>query len=72
MQVKRTPESIFKAQLAAWDKVVAEITADSARALHQEDARQPEGWGKRVGFYAINNEADFKSAYEHYFGTMKV
>ena len=29
-------------------------------------------WGKRVGFYAINNEADFKSAYEHYFGTMKV
>jgi hypothetical protein len=29
-------------------------------------------WGKRVGFYSINNEADFKSAYEHYFGTMKV
>ena len=25
-------------------------------------------WGKRVGFYAINNEADYKSAYEHYFG----
>ena len=29
-------------------------------------------WGKRVGFYAINNEADYKSAYEHYFGPMKV
>ena len=28
-------------------------------------------WGKRVGFYAINNEADFKSAYEHYFGRLR-
>ena len=74
VQVKRTPESIFKAQLDAWDKVVTEISGDSAQdPAHQEDPRESQkAWAKRVGFYAINNEADFKSAYEHYFGPMKV
>lgn len=73
VQVKRTPESIFKAQLAAWDKVIAEISADSAQGpMIKKILESQKAWGKRVGFYAINNEADFKSAYEHYFGTMKV
>ena len=73
VQVKRTPVSIFKAQLAAWDKVVAEISADAAQgAFFKKVLESQKAWGKRVGFYAINNEADFKSAYEHYFGAMKV
>ena len=73
VQVKRTPVSIFKAQLAAWDKVVAEISADAAQGpFFKKVLESQKAWGKRVGFYAINNEADFKSAYEHYFGAMKV
>ena len=73
VQVKRTPKSIFKAQLAAWDQVVTEITADSAQGpFIKKILESQKAWGKRVGFYAINNEADFKSAYEHYFGKMKV
>ena len=73
MQVKRTPVSIFKAQLAAWDKVVTEVSADSAQGpFIKKVLDSQKAWGKRVGFYAINNEADFKSAYEHYFGPMKV
>jgi TRAP-type mannitol/chloroaromatic compound transport system substrate-binding protein len=73
VHVKRTPVSIFKAQLAAWDKVVTEITSDSAQGpIIKKILASQEAWGKRVGFYAINNEADFKSAYEHYFGPMKV
>jgi len=73
VHVKRTPESIFKAQLAAWDKVVAQISADSAQGpIIKKILESQKAWGKRVGFYAINNEADFKSAYEHYFGAMKV
>ena len=73
VQVKRTPVSIFKAQLAAWDKVVDEITADSAQGpFIKKILESQKTWGKKVGFYAINNEADFKSAYEHYFGPMKV
>ena len=73
MQVKRTSEAIFKAQLAAWDKVVTEISADANQGpFIKKVLESQKAWGKRVGFYAINNEADFKSAYEHYFGKMKV
>ena len=69
VQVKRTPASIFKAQLAAWDKVVTEVSADPAQGpFIKKVLDSQKAWGKRVGFYAINNEADFKSAYEHYFG----
>jgi TRAP-type mannitol/chloroaromatic compound transport system substrate-binding protein len=73
VHVKRTPVSIFKAQLAAWDKVVNQISSDSAQGpIIKKILESQKAWGKRVGFYAINNEADFKSAYEHYFGPMKV
>ena len=72
VQVKRTSEAFFKAQLAAWDKVVAEITADPAQGpFIKKVLESQKAWGKRVGFYALNNEADFKSAYEHYFGALK-
>ena len=47
VKVKRTSDSIFKAQLAAWDKVVDEISADaSSGTIHQEGARKPEGMGQ--------------------------
>jgi TRAP-type mannitol/chloroaromatic compound transport system substrate-binding protein len=73
VQVKRTSEAIFKAQLAAWDKVITEISADANQGpFIKKVLESQKAWGKRVGFYAINNEADFKSAYEHYFGPMKV
>jgi TRAP-type mannitol/chloroaromatic compound transport system substrate-binding protein len=73
VHVKRTSEDIFKAQLAAWDKVIVEITGDSAQGpLIKKILESQKAWGKRVGFYAINNEADYKSAYEYYFGKMKV
>ena len=73
VKVKRTSEAIFKAQLVAWDKVVDEISADANQGpFIKKVLESQKAWGKRVGFYAINNEADFKSAYEHYFGKMKV
>jgi len=73
VQVKRTPVSVFKAQLTAWDKVVDEISADSAQGpLIKKILESQKAYAKRVAFYSINNEADFKSAYEHYFGPMKV
>lgn len=73
VQVKRTPVSVFKAQLAAWDKVIGEITGDSAQGpMIKKILESQKDYAKRVAFYSINNEADFKSAYEHYFGPMKV
>ena len=71
--VKRTPDSILKAQLAAWDKVVDEISADANQGpFIKKVLESQKAWGKRVGFYNINNDADYKAAYEHYFGPMKV
>jgi len=73
VHVKRTPESVFKAQLAAWDKVVEEITKDPNQGpFIKKVLDSQKAWAKRVAFYNINNEADYKSAYEHYFGPMKV
>jgi TRAP-type mannitol/chloroaromatic compound transport system substrate-binding protein len=73
VQVKRTPVSVFKAQLDAWDKVITEISADSSQGpLIKKILESQKDYAKRVAFYSINNEADFKSAYEHYFGPMKV
>ncbi len=70
--MKRTPDSILKAQLAAWDKVVAEISADPNQGpFIKKVLESQKAWGKRVGFYNINNDADYKAAYEHYFGPMK-
>lgn len=71
--VKRTPESIFKAELAAWDKVVNDISSDPNQGpFIKKVLESQKAWAKRVAFYNINNEADYKSAYEHYFGPMKV
>jgi TRAP-type mannitol/chloroaromatic compound transport system substrate-binding protein len=73
VEVRRTPVPVFKAQLAAWDKVVDQISGDSGQGpMIKKILDSQKAWGKRVGCSAINNEADFKSAYEHYFGPMKV
>jgi TRAP-type mannitol/chloroaromatic compound transport system substrate-binding protein len=71
--VKRTSEAIFKAQLAAWDKVVNEISSDAHQGPFVKKVLDSQkAFFKRVAFYNINNEADYKSAWEHYFGPMKV
>lgn len=72
VNVRRTPTSIFKAQLAAWDKVEAELLANPQQApIIKKILDSQKAWAKRVGFYFHNNEADYKTAYEHHFGTMK-
>lgn len=62
--VLRTPESILKAQLEAWDTVVEQLNSD---ALFKKIIDSQMAWGERVGFYNIMNAADYKAAYEHYF-----
>ena len=73
VQIKRTPVSVFKAQLAAWDQVIDQVTGDSAQGpMIKKILESQKAYAKRVAFYSLNNDADFKSAYEHYFGPMKV
>ena len=72
VKVKRTPTSIFKAQLAAWDKVEKELLANPKQApTIKKIMDSQKAWAKRVGFYYHNNEADYKTAWEHHFGPMK-
>ena len=66
VHVHRTPESILKAQLDAWDKVVAQYSAEVPEFKQVIEAQR--AWAKNVAYYKLMNEADTKLAYDHYFG----
>ena len=64
VNVYRTDTSILEAQLESWDKVLANLTSDPyfARVVESQKA-----WSHRVAFYDLNNSADYKLAFKHYF-----
>ncbi len=71
VHVKRTPESIFKAQLDAWDTVEKELLSNPDQApIIKKILDSQKEWAKRVGFYFHNNEGDYKTAWEHHFGAL--
>ena len=68
VNVIRTPQGIFDAQLKAWDVLVKRISDDDpffAKVWESQKA-----WAKRVGYYTFFNNADYKAAYEHLFGKL--
>lgn len=72
VQVRRTPTSVFQAQLKAWDEVEADLVKDSAQGpFIKKVLDSQKAWSKRVGFYFFNNDADYRTAYEHHFGALK-
>ncbi len=64
VNVYRTAESILKAQLASWDKVIERLSKDP---FFKKVADSQKAWSERVAFYDIVNAADYKLAYEHTF-----
>jgi TRAP-type mannitol/chloroaromatic compound transport system substrate-binding protein len=66
VHVYRTSTSILKAQLKAWDEVVAKYSAEVPEFKQVIDAQR--SWAKNVAYYNLLNEADPKLAYDHYFG----
>lgn len=62
--VSRTPESVLKAQLASWDKTLAKLNRD---AFFKKVVDSQKRWAERVAYYYLNNAADYKLAYNHYF-----
>jgi TRAP-type mannitol/chloroaromatic compound transport system substrate-binding protein len=64
VNVYRTAESILKAQLASWDKVIERLSEDP---FFKKVADSQKSWAGRVAFYDIVNAADHKLAYEHHF-----
>jgi TRAP-type mannitol/chloroaromatic compound transport system substrate-binding protein len=68
VNIIRTPQGIFDAQLKAWDVLVKRISDDDpffAKVWASQKA-----WAKRVGYYTFFNNADYKAAYEHLFGKL--
>ena len=64
INVKRTPQSILEAQLAAWDKVIPVLEED---AFNKKVLDSQRAWVERVGFYQIMNAPSYQLAYEHYY-----
>ena len=64
VKVYRTPESVMKAQLDSWDKVLANLTKDP---FFKKVVDSQRAWASRVAFYNLMNDADYKLAYKHYF-----
>jgi len=66
VKVMRTPESILKAQLDAWDKVVKKYSDEVPEFKQVIEAQRK--WAKDVAYYELMNRADTRLAYDHYFG----
>jgi TRAP-type mannitol/chloroaromatic compound transport system substrate-binding protein len=67
--ILRCPESIFEAQLAAWDVLLQDLTKDPFFAKVVESQKD---WIRRVVFYELYNAAPQRLAYEHFFGTLNM
>ncbi len=68
VKVHRTPKDVLEAQLKSWDTVLDKLNAEDAFFKKVVDSQRE--WSKRVAFYDLINAADYKLAYEHYFGKM--
>jgi TRAP-type mannitol/chloroaromatic compound transport system substrate-binding protein len=70
VNVLRTPQGVFDAQIKAWDGVTARVLTDdfSKKVIESQKA-----WVRRVVFYNMMNATDYKGAFNHHFpGVLKV
>ena len=65
----KTPDSILRAQLAAWDKTVAKKGAENA--LFKKVLDSQKAFAERAGQWQNDYTVDFKMAYNQYFGNGK-
>ena len=64
INVKRTPQSILEAQLAAWDGVIPVLEED---AFNKKVIASQREWVGRVSYYQIMNAPSYQLAFEHYY-----
>ncbi len=62
----KTPDSILRAQLAAWDKTIAKKSAENP--LFKKVLDSQKAFAARAGQWQNDYTVDFKMAYNHYFG----
>ena len=64
VNVKRTPDSVLKAQLDAWDKILPPLMEDP---FFKKVVDSQKAWSERVVYYSLQNAPDYRMAYDHYF-----
>jgi TRAP-type mannitol/chloroaromatic compound transport system substrate-binding protein len=62
----KTPDAILRAQLAAWDKIMAKKGGENP--LFQKVLDSQRTFAQRAGQWQNDYTVDFKMAYNHYFG----
>jgi TRAP-type mannitol/chloroaromatic compound transport system substrate-binding protein len=62
----KTPDSILRAQLASWDKVIAKRSGENA--FFKQVLESQRAFAERVGRWHFDTNVDFRMAYNHYFG----
>ena len=67
VNVIRTPQSVCKAQLAAWDKITKKLSDEDPFFKRVVDSQK--AWAKDVVYYWVANDAPFAMGYEHVFKT---
>jgi TRAP-type mannitol/chloroaromatic compound transport system substrate-binding protein len=65
----KTPDSVLRAQLAAWDKIVADKSAGNPLFKKVIDSQR--AFAERAGQWQNDYMVDFKMAYNHNFGKKK-
>ena len=65
VQTHKTPEAILKAQLEAWDRVIADLSKEPFFAKVIESQKR---WSEKVVRFQIENEVDQVMAHNHFFG----
>jgi TRAP-type mannitol/chloroaromatic compound transport system substrate-binding protein len=67
VNVLRTPKSVFKAQLEAWDVLTKKLSDEDP--FFKKVVESQREWAKRVVYFWFLNDAEFKMGYEHVFKT---
>lgn len=70
VNVVRTPQSIFDAQIKAWDGIIKTLGNDPFMKKVMDSQKE---WVRRVVFYNMMNATDYKGAFNHHFpGVLKM
>jgi TRAP-type mannitol/chloroaromatic compound transport system substrate-binding protein len=67
VSVIRTPKDVFEAQIKAWDGIIAKLGEDPFMKKVMDSQK---AWVKRVVYYNLFNQTDYRGAYEHHFGKL--
>jgi TRAP-type mannitol/chloroaromatic compound transport system substrate-binding protein len=70
VNVLRTPQSVFDAQIKAWDGLIATLGNDPFMKKVMDSQK---AWVRKVVFYNMMNATDYKGAFNHHFpGVLKI